>query len=865
MNTKCWWSGCSVLLQLILPIGSLYAQNGLISGVVRSDGRAIADARVRALTGTVSRTQVATDEGGRYRLSVPVGTYTIAVRFPGYAEGRVDSVRVSAGAEVTADVQLVPATVSLDAVMVTAGRREETVNDVPASVAIVDARQVRERVGLTPLDFAVATPGVDVAVQGLQGRQLVARGFNSTLSASLLLLTDFRNSSLPSPRANLSYFMSQTSDDIERVEIVRGPASALYGPNAADGVVHFITKSPFDAPGGSLSLTGGGRSLFDGAARFAGRVNDRFAVKASGSYFKGREWPAQKNPAETIARDPFTERASAELRADYRLSGSALAILTLGTADAVNVVDYTAIGAYAVQKWRTDFAQLRVSDGKFFAQVHWRGNPGTGTSTSLTQGAVTLDHTNIFTAQVQHGLDFGSRTTVQYGADLQRTDPQTLGTISGRFEDSDRSLEVGVFAQASTRLTPTLRLLTAARIDRHDRLDGAVFSPRVGFTYSPRQGQTLRASYNRAFSTPSSLQLFADILAARLDPLPFSLRAVGVPKGGFRFAKDCGGLCIASPFAPGQQLPLDATLLWPAVVQIMKAAGVDLSAIPAPGRSDIATAVRMLDLSAGAFRTVPSDVSNLPSLKPTITNSFEVGYRGLVGDRVIVDVSGYATRRQNFISPLSVVTPNVFLSTQSLATFLGRFMSAEQAGALAAGIGGVDGNALAPGIPLGTVGPTGRLAGTDILLSYQNVGDVRLWGSDLSVEVAATDNFTVSGNYSWVSKNLFEGQGIGGSDLSTNAPRHKAFVSARYRLPARDFAVEFRARSVGAFRMIDGVLVGDVQRFTVADVEAGVAIPGATRARLTATVQNIADKRHAEFFGHPMLGRLVMTRLQYRF
>lgn len=864
LTTSCRAS-IAVLLSLLTPGMAASAQGGVVSGTVRTEGRPLHFARVDALVADAVLTHSTTDENGRYRLSLPAGEYTLRIRFAGYSEKQIDAVRVPPGGSLTVDAEMVRHAAILNHVVVTAARRQETAHEVPASVAVVDEITIRDRAGLTALDYAMSSPGVDVAVQGLLGRQLVARGFNATLSASLLMLTDYRNASLPAPRANLSYFLALNSDDIERVEIVRGPASALYGPNAADGVVHFITKSPFDSPGTSLSITTGDRSVFEGSGRYAASLGDGFAFKISGTYFRGREWPSSPNPAEIAPRDPITERASGEFRADYRVSPTAMAVLTLGRADALRIVDHTAIGAFQVKNWRTDFAQLRYHDGKLFTQVYWNANPGGGTSTGMQTGAVTLDHTSILVAQVQHGLDLGSRSSVSYGVDIQRTDPQSLGTINGRNERDDRILEVGVYGQAMTRLTPRVRLLAAARLDRHNRLDATVFSPRLGVSYAPREGQMFRASYNRAFSTPGSLQLSGDIVAASLDPLPFSLRAVGVPKEGFRFARDCGGgTCMSSPFAPGP-LALDATLLWPAVVQIMQGAGVDLSGIPPPTGSDVSTSLRILDLSVGAFRAYSGPRTDLPRLVPTRTSSFEAGYKSIVGERLLIDAVVYTTHRHDFIGPLTLVTPNVFLSTTSLAAYLSRFMPPAQAGALAAGIGGVDGDPQVPGIPLATIGPTGPLGGSDILLTYQNVGDVRLWGMDLASEYAATDRLTLSAAYSWVNKNFFGATRLDDNDVSTNTPRNKAMLSVRYRQSDRDLSAELRGRHVGGFRMVDGILIGNVESFTVVDAELAFAVPAVPGARLTVSLQNMTNDRHAEFVAHPRLGRFLTTRLQYRF
>jgi outer membrane receptor for ferrienterochelin and colicins len=862
----CWT--CASLLAVggtSLANGQTSSAFGTVTGTVRADGRPLAHAAVDVVGPDSARSRTGANDAGRYSIPIGPGDYSLRFRFPGYAERRIDGVHVTANATTSIDADLELQAVGLDYVVVTAGRRAESARDAVPSVAVVEATAIRERVALTPLDFVLATPGVDVAVQGLQGRQVVARGFNATISSSLLMMTDYRNASIASPRANVSYFLSQTAEDVERVEILRGPSSALYGPNAADGVVHFITRSPFDSPGTSLSLTGGGRSLFEGSGRYAARLGDAFAFKVSGSYFRGNEWPSVPNPLEHIARDPVTERAGGEFRADWRLSPQATTILTVGRADALRVPEYTPIGAYEIRNWRSDFAQLRFNDGKLFAQVYWNGNPGGGTSTALQSGAVTLDHSSILAGQIQHGIDIGTRHTLLYGIDVQHTDPQSLGTIDGRNEQDDASLEAGAFIQETMRLSPRLQLQGAARVDKHSRLNSAVFSPRLGFAYTPSMGHTFRGSFNRAFSTPAPLELFADILAARLDPLPFNLRAVGVPRDGLRFARDCNGLCATSPFAPGQRLPLDATLLWPAVVQIMRVAGVDLSGIPAPRGSDVTTSLRALDLASGSFRAFAGPVNDVSPLQPTITSSFEGEYRGLVGQRTLFDISAYTTRRQNFIAPLAVVTPNAFLNTASLASYLGRYMPAAQASALAAGIGGVDGDAKQPGIPLATVGPTGLLGGSDILLTYQNVGDVRLWGADVSGEFAASDRVTLTGGYSWVNRNFFAATRAGDIDLSTNAPRQKALAGIRYHQLENDASAEIRGRYVGGFHMVDGVRIGDVKPFAVVDADVGMALPHAQGARITVTVQNAFDNRHAEFFGHPVLGRLLLTRLQYRF
>lgn len=839
------------------------AQRATVHGEIRSAEGPVAGAVVEALAddSVAWRTQ-ATDEG-RYRLDLPPGTYGILVRSIGYAPARRDSVAVAG--DLTFDATLEALPYRLNTVVVTALRRTEKALDAPASITVVDAAAVQERTAVTALDHTVGLPGVDVAVQGLHGRQVVGRGFNQTFGTSLLLLSDYRIASIPSLRANLSHFITPVEDDLERVEVLRGPASALYGPNAADGVVHFITRSPFESPGVSLSGVVGGRSLIEGTGRYARVVSPTLAFKLSGKYLRGDEWSAPPVPAELAPRDPRIERVAGEARIDLRPTPTATAVLTLGSTLAMSHVEYTPIGASQVRDWRYDFGQLRYSDGRFFAQAFVNINSAGSTFNLRTLERV-HDRSNLVVAQVQHGLEVARRATLTYGLDFQRTEPRTAGTIDGRNEDDDVSLELGAYGQAETRLSPTLTLLTAARLDRHNRIRGVVFSPRLGLVLSPTETQRLRLTYNRAFTTPTATDLFLDIRAASLDPLPFSLRAEGVPKQGFRFGRDCpGGLCMSSPFAPGQRLPVDATLLWPAVVEILRTNGVDLSGLPPPTQVDVGTVLRTLDPSVAAFRDHTAPVRDIAPLEPTITNSVELGYKGLVARKLVLDVSLYHTRRNNFRGPLAVETPSVFLSPTDLEAYLARYLAPDQAQALATAIGGVSGDPAATGIPVATVGLDDVRTGSDIILTYRNFGDVSLWGLDLSAELLATDRLTLAASYSLTTDNFFPSAKAGEADLALNAPRHKGTLGIVYRLPARDFSAGLRGRFVGPFRMVDGVWVGDVKGFGVVDVEVGAGVPGLAGGRLTLTVQNVGDRRHAEFVGAPVLGRLFLSRLHYEF
>ena len=129
----------------------------------------------------------------------------------------------------------------------TASRRPEKLLDAPASITVLESRDIASRTALTATEHLKALPAVDIITAGLNQSRVVIRGFNDLLSGSLLSLVDYRITRIPAIRLNAFQLIPTSNDDVERIEVVSGPASALYGPNSASGVMHVITKSPFDS------------------------------------------------------------------------------------------------------------------------------------------------------------------------------------------------------------------------------------------------------------------------------------------------------------------------------------------------------------------------------------------------------------------------------------------------------------------------------------------------------------------------------------------------------------------------------------------------------------------------------------------
>ena len=835
--------------------------------------------------------RTSTNQRGEYVFrSLPPGRFTVTASLIGYAPFEDATVRLGGDDDRTLNITLEITAVFGDTLVVSVSRQVEKAVEAPASVSLIDEQEIAGREVLTVPEHVRHVPAVDIASSGLNQTRIAIRGFNNALSTfdKTLVLVDNRNTHIPALRHNISELLTPISEDIERIEVVRGPGSALYGANAANGVLHIITRSPFDSPGTTASIGLGERDLFSASFRHATVFSQNIALKVSGSLYTGTDWEYQ-DPAEPDSvllgkytldgrisddapientRDFDIENYKAEARLDVRPGADWDVVLTGGVAQMKGLM-ITDVGASQNEDWRNGFGQLRASRGRFFGQVFMNlGNTEDPRTYLRRTGDRIVDKSRLFVAQLQHGVSIADgRQDFIYGADAYLTRPDTDFTIHGRFEDDDGINLFGGYLQSETELTERLRLVATARVDVHNRLDDPIFSPRAALVFTPDDDHTFRATYNRAFTTPSSPQLFLDLNLGQLGPLPYGLRGLRSPDTGYGFMRGSttgvGGFFMQSPFhagGPGEFIDADVTQLWGAVVGILGAQGVDISGIPAPGSGDVATVLAILNTGTGTFDPVnPADLADIGPPEPGITNTFEVGYRGLLSDRWFVSADVYYSKVENFVSTLDVQTPNAFFDGTSLTTYLTGFMPADEAAALAGGIAA---------IPLGTVTPVeaGALSPADLILTFRNFkGDVSLWGTDLSVEYAPTPRWGIGVNYSHISKDLFPKGPDQIQDIALNAPKNKVNGVVTFRDPGVGIDAGVRIRWVDSFPVLSGVFAGTVEAYTVVDVNAAYALPFHRRATLRATVQNLFDNEHFEYVGTPRIGRLAMVQLSYAF
>jgi len=560
-----------------------------ITGVVSDaeDGFSLAGANVAVYDDSGGLvTGNATDTNGRYTIEMNrPGTFTVRARFVGYQEGE-QNVTLSSGQTATLDFVLGQTGFELNTVVVAASRRQEKALDAPASISVLNAEEVASNVGTSSVEALRTTTGVDMQQTGIDRREMVLRGFNNAFSGAAYILTDYRQAAVPSLNLNVYSILPSMNIDTDRIEVVRGPGSALYGAGVDQGVVHFITKDPFSHPGTTISVAGGERSYFAGQFRHAGVLgaDGNVGYKITGMYGQADDWELDPNNTEDaiqIAQDEGARRTDYEKlnlngTLEYRFSDAGAFIVNGGYASFTAAV-LSGIGTVQADGFGYTYGQLRFQMDNFFAQVYVNQNAagdsfvyGQDLNGDGTDDAV-VDNGRLYNGQAQY--DFSMNNGKQQfivGVDLELTRPDTEGTILGRNENDDDISEYGGYIQSLTALSPKLDLTLAVRGDYNNVIDGFAISPRAALVFKPVQGHSFRVTYNRATSSPTSNSNFLDIIAGQLPGTDINIRGRG-SGAGFTWPRNPAYAAIAGT-------DLVASSLNPAALGMHTPAGLDLGA-----------------------------------------------------------------------------------------------------------------------------------------------------------------------------------------------------------------------------------------------------------------------------------------------
>jgi outer membrane receptor protein involved in Fe transport len=288
------------LITFICVSQFLFAQTSKIEGIVvdamNSEAIPMAKIIVKGKNfGAVS------DINGKFNLDLDfsnnVSELTLIVRAESYTEQEVQVKKETK----SINISMKPIDRALNEIVVTSSRVSERIFESPVSIQKLSAKEILGTSSGNFYDGFKNLKGVDISTSSAGFQAVNMRGFNTTAPVRVVQFVDGMDNQAPGLNFPVGNLVGANPLDLQSVEIITGPASALYGANAFQGVVNMISKDPYRFQGVSAELKTGSRNLIEGNFRFAQTLDkkERLALKFTASYMQMKDWVADDSVANT--------------------------------------------------------------------------------------------------------------------------------------------------------------------------------------------------------------------------------------------------------------------------------------------------------------------------------------------------------------------------------------------------------------------------------------------------------------------------------------------------------------------------------------------------------------------------------------
>ena len=375
----------------------------------------------------------------------------------------------------------------------TAGRRPEPIASTASAVSVITGEDIRRSGVTTIADALELADGVHVSRLNNGTWRISTRGFNGSTPNKLLVMIDGRTVYSPLFAGVFWNMLDYPLEDIERIEVIRGPGAALWGSNAVNGVVNIITRSSRDTQGGLISVSSGNEhpALLD--ARYGGTLGS-VTWRGYGKFaLRDQQVLANGLPSGDGIRGE---------QVGFRVDGDADSTAWLIKGDAFHSRDELPdrpnadFSDLALQgRWSRTLADgSRLDVQSYYRREHRR------VPAQLTHDI------NVFDLDLQHATSFGTRHRVVWGGGVRVNRDRTEGSDVLRFEPERRTYSVSsLFAQDQMALVPGRLYATVGLKFERNAFSGGELQPNLRARLELPHGQMLWGAASRAVRRPTRL------------------------------------------------------------------------------------------------------------------------------------------------------------------------------------------------------------------------------------------------------------------------------------------------------------------------------------------------------------------------
>jgi iron complex outermembrane recepter protein len=403
----------------------------------------------------------------------------------------------------------------MDVEVTSVSRTAESLGGAAAAISVVSNEDLR-RTGATAIPEALrGVPGINVAQRNSNTWAVSSRGFSSVNSEKLLVLRDTRSVYTPLVSGVAWDSQDYLFEDIERIEVIRGPGASLWGSNAVNGVISITTKSARDTQGWYADAMFGTEQS-GGAVRYGGRLGEHGFFRVFGKYFDRDE---SHNPG--LATSDDWRAAHGGFRADWDSDGAdsftvqgegyranigqlAPAVTIIGRQGPQGDLTVHATGGNVLGRWRRALGEDSDMQLRAYVDHTHRDDP------SFHDDLTTID------LDFQHRFAPFTSHEVVWGVNYRHTDNSNRGTVIFNLDPTDsRDDVISGFLQDQIALADSLRLTIGTKLEDND-FSGFEVQPTVRLVWDVAPEHTAWAAVSRAVRVPTRLE--RDVAISITDP-----------------------------------------------------------------------------------------------------------------------------------------------------------------------------------------------------------------------------------------------------------------------------------------------------------------------------------------------------------
>jgi iron complex outermembrane receptor protein len=387
--------------------------------------------------------------------------------------------------------------------VISAARREQRITEAPAAITVITEDDIKYSGTITIPDVLRMVSGLDVMQISASDLVINARGYNKEMSNKMLVLIDGRYVYWDFYGIILWDSFPIVLEDIKKIEIIRGPGSALYGANAFSGVINIITKSSEEMRGTHVSITGGDINTYLGSVVHAGgseNLNYKFTL----GFDETNQWSDHSQPSRNVKR--------AKANFEYKISQDSKIALE-GGINAGKGETLSGIGKMNREQKMSHF-KLDFNHANFNTRLFWSRSRGDAIQEPSFTPYYFLAHTYDIESQLLFNL--GSMNSVIVGGNYRFNIAE-----SDLIDQDHRQKLMAGYIQDEFRPIEAIAFTIGFRYDKHPLVKRQI-SPRMNIIISPFKEHYFRLSYGTAFRSPSFIESYlyenSDI-SAMISPL----------------------------------------------------------------------------------------------------------------------------------------------------------------------------------------------------------------------------------------------------------------------------------------------------------------------------------------------------------